>query len=169
MTYFENDIENLVVWVPTTGFDGSYENRDTAENYGVEASANWQVSEAWNTTFAYTWTESNSTNLAFGSTSRQPGVPRHQFSWTNDLAFDERWSAGLGLNYVVGRESFDGMDIDNYLLARIYSRYQLSEGVTLTARVENALDEDYTVSYSSFSGRVAARGFAAFGGLEWRF
>lgn len=169
LTYFENDIQDLVVWIPMTGFDGSYENRDTAENYGVEAYANWQVTDIWNTNLAYTWTESNSTNLSFGSTSRQPGVPRHQISWVNDFSLNENWSGGLSVNYVVGRESFGGADIDNYLLTRAYSRYRLTNGITLTARIENGLDEDYTVSYSSFSGRVRARGLAAFGGMEWRF
>jgi len=169
LTYFENDIENLVVWVPTTDFDGSYENRDTAENYGAEAYLNWEVTDRWNSNLAYTWTESSSTNLAFGSTSRQPGVPRHQLSWINDLSLSENWSAGLGVNYVVGRESFGSVDIDNYLLIRAYSRYRMSEGISLTARLENALDEDYTVSFSSFSGRVRARGLAAFGGMEWSF
>lgn len=169
VTYFENDIENLVVWAPTTGFDGSYENRDVAENYGVEAYANWQVSSNWSTSLAFTWTESNSTNLVFGTTSRQPGVPRHQLSWMNDFTLSDRWSAGLALNYVVGRESFGGLDIDNYALARVHSRYRLTDAIALTARIENALDEDYTFSYSSFSGRVGSRGFAAFGGIEWRF
>ena len=75
----------------------------------------------------------------------------------------------MGINYVLGRESFGSADIDDYVLARAYGRYRLSDDVSLTARIENALDEDYTVSYSRYSGRVPARGFGAFGGLEWRF
>lgn len=169
LTYFRNDIENLVVWIPTTGWDGTYANRDVAENYGVEAYANFQVNDIWNSSIAYTWTESESTNVEFDSTARVPGVPRHQISISNDLWIDEKWSVGMGINYVLGRESFGSTDIDDYVLARAYGRYRLSENVSLTARVENALDEDYTVSYSSYSGRVPARGFGAFGGLEWRF
>ena len=169
LTYFLNDIENLVTWVPTTGWDGTYVNRDVAENYGVEAYADFQVTDIWNASVAYTWTESKSTNLEFGSTTRQPGAPRHQISFTNDLWIDEKWSTGVGINYVLGRESFGSTDIDDYVLARVYGRYRMSDSISLTARVENALDEDYTFSYSSFSGRVPARGFAAFGGLEWRF
>jgi len=169
LTYFRNDIENLVVWIPTTGWDGTYANRDVAENYGVEAYANFQVNDIWNASIAYTWTESESTNVEFDSTARVPGVPRHQVSITNDLWIDEKWSAGVGINYVLGRESFGSVDIDDYVLARAYGRYRLSDDVSLTARIENALDEDYTVSFLSYSGRVPARGFGAFGGLEWRF
>jgi vitamin B12 transporter len=169
LTYFRNDIENLVVWIPTTGWDGTYANRDIAENYGVEAYANFQVNDIWNASIAYTWTESESTNVEFDSTARVAGVPRHQVSITNDLWIDEKWSAGVGINYVLGRESFGSADIDDYVLARAYGRYRLSDDVSLTARIENALDEDYTVSYSRYSGRVPARGFGAFGGLEWRF
>lgn len=169
LTYFRNDIENLVVWIPTTGWDGTYANRDIAENYGVEAYANFQVNDIWNASIAYTWTESESTNVEFDSTARVAGVPRHQVSITNDLWIDEKWSAGVGINYVLGRESFGSADIDDYVLARAYGRYRLSDDVSLTARIENVLDEDYTVSYSRYSGRVPARGFGAFGGLEWRF
>lgn len=169
LTYFSNDIENLVVWVPTTGFDGTYENRDVAENYGAEAYVDFRLRDNWNAEISYTWTESNATNLAFASTTRQVNVPRHQFSFVNDFQIDEKWSAGFGLNYVLDRESSGNVDIDDYLLARIYGRYAINEGLTLTTRVENAFDEDYTASFSSFSGRVQAQGFAAFGGLDWNF
>ena len=168
-TYFQNDIEDLVVYVPTTGFDGTYANRDSAENYGLEAYVSYQLKENWSANLAYTWTESSATDLSFNTTSRLPGVPRHQISFNNEFRFDEKWLVGSGVNYVIGRESFGSVDIDNYLLVRGYSRYRFSDAVSLTARVENALSEDYTVSFSSFSGRVPARGLAAFAGVEWRF
>ena len=168
-TYFQNDIEDLVVYVPTAGFDGTYANRDSAENYGLEAYVSYQLEENWSASLAYTWTESSATDLSFNTTSRLPGVPRHQISLNNEFRFDEKWLVGSSVNYVIGRESFGSVDIDNYLLVRGYSRYRFSDAVSLTARVENALNEDYTVSFSSFSGRVPARGFAAFAGVEWRF
>ena len=168
-TYFQNDIEDLVVYVPTTGFDGTYANRDSAENYGLEAYVSYQIKENWSANLAYTWTESSATDLSLNTTSRLPGVPRHQISLNNEFRIDEKWLVGSGVNYVIGRESFGSVDIDNYLLVRGYSRYRFSDAVSLTARVENALNEDYTVSFSSFSGRVPARGFAAFAGVEWRF
>jgi vitamin B12 transporter len=169
LTYFCNDIENLVTWIPTTGWDGTYVNRDVAENYGVEAYADFQLTNIWSASVAYTWTESESTNLEFGSTTRQPGVPRHQISLVNDLWIDEKWSTGVGINYILGRESFGSTGIDDYVLVRLYGRYRMSDSLSLTGRLENAFDEDYTFIYSSFSGRVPARGLAAFGGLEWRF
>ena len=168
-TYFQNDIEDLVVYLPTTGFDGTYANRDSAENHGLEAYVSYQLKENWSANLAYTWTESSATDLSFNTTSRLPGVPRHQISLNNEFRFDEKWLVGSGVNYVIGRESFGSVDIDNYLLVRGYSRYRFSDAVSLTARVENALNEDYTVSFSSFSGRVPARGLAAFAGVEWRF
>lgn len=168
-TYFQNDIEDLVVYLPTTGFDGTYANRDVAENYGIEVYADFQIKENWLANLAYTWTESNATDLSFDSTSRLPGVPRHQISLSNDIRIDEKWSVGSSVNYVIGRESFGSVDIDNYLLVRGYTRYRLNDDVSLTGRIENALDEDYTVSFSTFSGRVPARGLAAFGGIEWQF
>lgn len=168
-TYFQNDIEDLVVYLPTTGFDGTYTNRDIAENYGIEAYVNFQMRENWLASMAYTWTESNATDLSFDFTSRVPGVPRHQISLSNDIRIDDKWSVGSSVNYVLGRETFGSADIDNYLLVRGYSRYRVNDAVSLTARMENALDEDYTVSVSSFSGRVPARGFAAFAGIEWQF
>ena len=75
----------------------------------------------------------------------------------------------IGLNYVLDRETFGSLDMDNYLLLRIASRYKINDAMAWTLRVENALDEDYTASESSFSGRIKARGLAAFGGLEWDF
>lgn len=169
VTYFQNDIEDLVVYVHTTGFDGTYANRDNAENYGMEACVSYQLKENWSANLAYTWTESSATDLSLNTTSRLPGVPRHQISLNNEFRFDEKWLVGSSVNYVIGRESFGSVDIDNYLLVRGYSRYQVRHAVSLTARVENMLDEDYTVSFSSFSGRVPARGFGAFAGIEWQF
>jgi len=169
VTYFRNDIDRLIVWIPTTGWDGTYANRDIAENYGIEAHVDFKLTDKWHANLAYTWTESNSTNLAFDASSRQPGVPRHQISFVNDFRINEKWSVGASAHYVIGRESFGGIDIDNYLLARLHSRYRLSDRVTLTGRVENALDEDYTMSYSDFSGRVPARGIAIFAGVEVGF
>ena len=78
-------------------------------------------------------------------------------------------SANIGLSHVVDRETFGSLDMDNYLLLRVASRYQVNDAMAWTLRVENALDEDYTASESSFSGRIKARGLAAFGGLEWDF
>ncbi len=169
LTYFRNDIDDLVIWLPTTGFDGTYTNRDTAESYGTEAYVNFQLSERWFANLAYTWTESSSTNIAFGSTSRTPGVPRHQISFVNDFRVDEKWSIGASANYIVGRETFGSVDLDNYLLVRFHSRYRFSDALSFTARIENALDEDYSATVSSFSGRLPARGFAVFGGVEFDF
>ncbi|HCR30299.1 MAG TPA: hypothetical protein DIV79_09815 [Opitutae bacterium] len=169
ITYFSNDIENLIIWTPTEGLDGTYENRDIAENYGVESYVDLEIRDDWTATIAYTWTESNSTNLAFGSTTRQPAIPRHQFSFSNAIRIGQKLSTNIGLNYVVGRETFGSLDMDNYLLLRIASRYRVNDTLAWTFRVENALDEDYTASESSFSGRIKARGLAAFGGIEWSF
>lgn len=169
ITYFSNDIENLIVWTPTEGFDGTYENRDVAENYGVESYVDVSVRKDWTATFAYTWTESNSTNLALGATTRQPGIPRHQFSFSNAIQITERWSSLFSMNYIVDRETFGSLDMDNYLLLRFASRYRVNDALAWTLRAENALDEDYTASESSFSGRIKARGLAVFGGLEWDF
>lgn len=168
MTYFRNDIEQLVVWIPTEGWDGSYANRDVAENYGVETYIGGELRPGWFANFAYTWTESYSTNVDAGSASRQTGVPRHQFSLNNDFQSGE-WTFGVGAHYVLGRESFGGFDIDNYTLVRARARYRLSDSVTFTGRVENAIDDDYSMSYSDFSGRTPARGIAAFGGVEVSF
>ena len=169
LTYFKNDIDRLIVWIPTTGWDGSYSNRDIAENYGVEAHVDFKLADSWYANLAYTWTESNSTNLAFDSSSRQPGVPRHQISFINDFRISEKWSLGASAHYIQGRESFGGIDTDNYLLARLHSRFRFSDRVAVTGRIENALDEDYTMSYSDFSGRVPARGIAVFAGVEVGF
>ena len=56
ITYFSNDIENLIIWTPTEGFDGTYENRDIAENYGVESYVDLEIRDDWTATIAYTWT-----------------------------------------------------------------------------------------------------------------
>jgi len=169
ITYFSADIENLIVWTPAEGFDGTYENRDVAENYGVESYVDVSVREDWTATFAYAWTESNSTNLALGTTTRQPAIPRHQISFSNAIQITERWSSQFSMNYIVDRETFGSLDIDNYLLLRIASRYRVNDALAWTLRAENALDEDYTASESIFSGRIKARGLAVLGGLEWDF
>ena len=71
--------------------------------------------------------KSNSTNLAFGSTTRQPAIPRHQFSFSHAIQLGQRMSANIGLSYVVDRETFGSLDMDNYLLLRVASRYRVND------------------------------------------
>jgi vitamin B12 transporter len=170
-TYYKNDIENLINFFYTEGFNGTYGNVDEAETEGVELSIQSKFSPKLETELNYTWSESRAKNNSTGLKSRQTGPPRHQFAWIQNYQWTERFNVGGSLSWILDRESsaFENkVDVDDYKLLRVYTNYDMTENLTLKARVENALDEDYTQS-QGFGGRQPGRSLEGYLGVDYRF
>lgn len=170
-TYYKNEIENLVAFVSTGGFEGTYENRDEAETEGIEFSIQSKFTPQLETELNYTWSESRAKNNSTGLKSRQTGPPRHQFAWIQNYQWTERFNVGGSLSWILDRESsaFENeVDVDDYKLLRVYTNYDMTENLTLKARVENALDDDYTRS-QGFGGRQTGRSLEGYFGVDYRF
>lgn len=78
-------------------------------------------------------------------------------------------SAGAGASWVADREdvhasTFAMIDGGDYFVARVYASWEINSQLTLTARIENLLDE----SYEQVHG-YPQPGTGIFGGVQWKF
>ena len=84
--------------------------------------------------------------------------------------FGGGFTAGAGVAITAQREDVDAappymtIDAEDYTVARVYARWQVSAAFAVKARVENLLDE----SYEAVNG-YPSRGVGAFAGVEWTF
>lgn len=167
-TYFQNDITDLIAWVPTGLYTGSYDNRDRAENHGIELSFTAKITDAWQARLAYTWTESYERTDG-GPRIRSEYRPRNILSAETSYTFFGKLTLGGGVYFVGQQEALDWnigerVDIGDYTLFRLHGRYEVCENFAVFARLENLANERY-VSRIDYPG--ARRGI--YGGLEVKF
>ena len=141
-SYFQNYIKNLIGYIqtdPTTGY-GTYENANTANNNGVELSAEISLFEKWNTRVAYTYTQT--------TVYTQFPQQKNMLSLDTNYLLTPNWLIGCGASYVGGRMQMDYVlgeivEMPDYATMRIYSRYEINEHAAVMARVENVTNTAY--------------------------
>lgn len=160
-TYFHNDFRDLFDWetVDFTTFQGRTVNRARATTKGVElalAARPWHRVEA---RVAYTYLEAE--DDATGA--RLQRRPRSTVDGDVRVELMPGWSIGAGA-HVVGSRIDAGTTMDDYTTARVFTRYALTNGIELAARVENAFDEAYeeVLGYPALPRAV-------YGSVEWSF
>ena len=149
-TYFQNRLRNVIAWVDNGYPNGSYINRDSAQNNGVELGAVATIQGDWKSRIAYTYTQS--TYTASGVTLKRDIIPTNNFSLeTSDLFFG-KWLVGGGISYLAGRvDSEQGsykppIGLDNYCTVRMFTRYEVNNHLAVYARVENLNNAVYQTS-----------------------
>lgn len=158
VTWFENQVDDLINFVPM--------NIGKAETRGLEVAANGSLlDDALSWRGVYTWVGANDETNNLRLTRRA----RHTASLDVQGKVSERFTLGAGASYLSGVAdldfaTFSRVDLDEYLLVRVYGRYQLNEHITMHARVENLLDDSYE-EILNFPGR----GLGVFGGFEVEF
>ena len=146
VTYFRNDIDNLIVYQfdGTGPFGGHLYNVDEALTAGVEVTANLRVSEATSATFGCTSLDAR--NRTTGS--RLMRRPSNTYRIGLDHRFaDEGLSLGLNYQWVDRRDDFDGggfvTSVDEYSLLNATVRWDYTDRLQLFARLDNITDETY--------------------------
>lgn len=152
LSYFHNHLENAIDRspLPPTNQIGS------SETNGVEIGLNGSVIDgvvayrlAW--TYLHHSVNDQPENYANASLEYRP---------------IDKLTLGVGATYLNDR-SFGGKTINSSLIGRVYGRYQISDEITLHARVENVNDEEYEL-FDSF-GKTQGPGFAVYTGLTATF
>jgi vitamin B12 transporter len=131
----------------------------------VETSLKLDLGATTRLTLAHTWLEAE--NQTTGS--RLLRRPRHGLGADLNHDLTARVNIGGGVTWAVDREDTDAatfatVDAEDYVTARFYGRYALSENLGLRVRIENAFDE----KHEPVNG-YPATGFAAYGGIDWSF
>ena len=161
-TWFEMGFRDLIASTPDFR---SVENIQRARTRGVEVAAKWMLPGTTYLSGNYTYLEAD--NLTAGT--RLLRRPRHRVSADVSRDFGSRWVVGVGVAWTAQREdiharTFARIDGEDFAVGRIYGSWQVSERLSVKARLENLLDENY----EEVNG-YPSLGFGAFGGIEWRF
>ncbi|EAQ99466.2 TonB-dependent receptor plug domain-containing protein [Congregibacter litoralis] len=159
LTWFDQEIDDLITF-DVLAFSGYIQDAGISDSRGVELIAELPLPLGLRLSGNYTWNE----------TTSAMGVQR---------AFRPEHLANLGLAYLhpqsdlrLGinlRSSADAVDtlgnpLDDYVLMDVNASINVYGGLTLYARLENALDEDYreTPTYNT-------AGQAAYAGVRYEF
>jgi outer membrane receptor for ferrienterochelin and colicins len=128
-------------------------NIDQVNIQGVEVAGRYHFNSDWSVYANYTWTDSEQQS---GPQAGQPltNTAKHMANAT--LSWDVTDALSFTLNAELRSDRYRGWDNNldkplyykNYQLFNLGARYQVNESVTLFARVNNLLNEDFT-SYTA--------------------
>lgn len=166
VTYFRNDFDDLIVFVPGPfgpfGF-GELRNFEQARATGVELTSTWQIDPCTSVTAQYTYTDTvdlvNQTQLL-----RRPRN-KVALGFHRTLASD-RAAVHLYFRYVDTRLDFDPIGnvtaMPEYVVVDLAATYRLTDRWEIYARGDNLTDSDYEEVFA-----FATPGISAYGGLNW--
>lgn len=169
LTYFNANLENEIVGTfdPVT-FRSSVENLPgTSKRSGVELEARYSPSAQWTLWGTYTY-------LSAKQPDGQPEVRRPRNIASAAATYNVPNALGsitLAIDYNGSQQDLDFSSFGGarammpaYTLVRLAGQYAITREVSLTARVENLLNQDYEEVYS-----FRASGIAFFAGVQARF
>ena len=169
-TYFHNDYKNLIdgfVFVPGSPGYFTSQNVGEAESQGVELAAKLRLTGTLVATGTYTYLEAKDSTTGVRLLRR----PRHAATLDVWNDFGRGFSAGVGATFAADAVDIDSAspigartDGEDYIVTRVYAAWAVTDRLTLKARVENLLDEEYEVVNG-----FPALGIGAYAGAEWRF
>ncbi|MGX1197373.1 TonB-dependent receptor plug domain-containing protein [Parvibaculum sp. MBR-TMA-1.3b-4.2] len=163
VTYFNIDTENAIKYSGTFGTPApNYFNiAGESRSRGVEASADWMVTNDLRLNLAYTW---NVVQDATGK--RYDNAPRHDINFNaNYVLLGGRANVNLNVLHTVDtRDSGNTVRLDDPFVVKLAARYRLFDNLDITARIENLLNDQYQTEYGY---GTSDRAFYA--GLKYRF
>lgn len=139
LTWFRNNISNLIVFTPPFG---PLQQINQARTEGLEAALSWQPCDSFGFNIQYTYLDAD--DLTAGT--RLVRRPRHQISGDAWVKPTSKFRLGIGGLYTIDREDGFGAaqrDIEDYLRLRLTASYEVCKNLELFARVENLLGERY--------------------------
>ena len=167
VTYFNETLTDEIQSVSIAGGSSSYNNQlGNSTREGLEVTGNMQATEDLSLRLGYTYLEARNPD---GSVEIRR--PRHELLLGATLAvFDGRGSVSADVRHVSGNfdTQFFGtsptLEIDPYTVMNVSGRYDLTDRVAITGRIENLFDTDYSEVWG-----YAARPLTAHFGLQARF
>lgn len=163
-TYFENDFDNLIIFVSGDGFV----NVSQAESEGVELSAEIYPCENLSIRANYTYMETKDKSTG-EELVRRPG--NKAGIDVNYRFLEDRANMNLEVLYVGEREDTDfstfpstTVTLDDYTVVNLAASYDVCENLRIFGRVENIFDEDYEEVLG-----FGVPGFSAYAGVRVMF
>lgn len=136
VTYFDATYNDAIRYDSNTY---SYVNQNEKSN-GIEVSTFFKVTQALRVNAAYTYMETEDGTADHNELLRRP---KHSASINSNYKYTDNLSANIGVRYVGKRLDYGNVNLDSHTVVNIGAAYQIQEHITLSARIENALDKDY--------------------------
>lgn len=146
-TYFQNDFEDLIDWVPTGPWTGTFMNVDEAESHGVEAFVEFRATEnlSLHANCTHQDTEDKETGQDLLRRPDRKGTVGATYRFPSNRA-----RVSVDLTYIGARDDMDfstwpaaRVELDSYALVTLSGSYDVTDSFQLFGRVENLLDDDY--------------------------
>ena len=159
LTYFHNHLENAIDRSPTFGFPAlpPVNTPGNSETNGVEIGLNGDFGDGL-IAYRVAWTY-----LDHSVNDQPDNYANGSVEWNAT----DRLTLGVGVTYLSDR-SFGGQELNSTIIGRVYGSYDLSDAVTLHARIENVNDEEYELFDSGF-GSTQGPGLGLFAGVTASF
>lgn len=153
--WFDQRLEDEIYFDLST-YAGYLQSRGSNRSSGAELSAWHQSNEIWALSANFTYNETETAN-------GDPRIRRPKQLANANLSLFPGRALSLRLGWRTSRNALagDGSKLDDYSVVDVNSRLKLSEGVTLSARIENLSNEQYqeVVGFNT-AGRAAYLGAA---------
>ena len=138
-TAFFLSVDNRIDYV--FGTPARYENvAGKSETKGVELSATLPLNDRISVGANYTYTDARRPDG-----TRQSRVARHDFGLAIDAEITDRLRGSLSLQHVSDRpdDGFPAVAMDDYTVVNANFRYEITESLEASFRIENIFDEQY--------------------------
>lgn len=155
--YFHAELEDEIngFWFsPVLGTFTSTNVKGQSRRQGTELALAWQATENFDSTLAYTYLDS--TEETAGIQIDEIRRPRHMGALNLNYNWNQKANLNLAVQYN-GRQSDnfyppyppyqERVSLDAFTLVNVAFSYELSDQVSITARIENLLDKDYEEVY----------------------
>ncbi|MCZ6853743.1 MAG: TonB-dependent receptor, partial [Gammaproteobacteria bacterium] len=154
LTWFDETLEDEIngfVFDPGTGGFTADNEDGESDRQGVEFAVQWQLMDDLRLGLAYTWLGATEEDAA-GSQVDEIRRARHIANANLDWQVNEQLSINLNVDHNGEQDDFffppvppfqERVKLDSFTLVNLAARYQISPALSLFARMENALDEDY--------------------------
>jgi vitamin B12 transporter len=109
-----------------------------SETKGLELSASIPLSQQISLGANYTYTDARTS-----TGTRQNRVPRHEIGLSLDGEITDRLRASLSVQHVADRPDDFGVEMDDFTVVNANFRYEISDSLEATFRIENLFDEQY--------------------------
>jgi len=174
--WFNQELEDEIdgfVFDPSTGLFTAVNKTDDSERSGLELTASGQWAGNFTANASYTYVDSREFDSQ-GESVRESRRPRHMASFNANYRFlDQRGNLNLNVNY--NGEQLDNffpppffipeqVELGGFTVVDLATSWKLTDGLELTARLSNLLDEDYEEILG-----FARPGRAVYAGLRGRF
>lgn len=177
LTYFDEELKNEIngfVFDPVTfGFTSKNTNGKSGRR-GLELTFDYAINDSVNLRAAYTYLDADELDPATGEKLQEIRRPENTASINLNYRFLDN-KANLNVSATYNGSQIDNffppfpaspqrVTLESFTLVNMSARYHLSERLTLFARIENFLDEEYEEVYG-----FASTGLAAYAGLKYTY